>query len=232
MYSEFTDDHLLDMLLKAIDWASLLQELGIEHARGLVDTIYLNVECLDVGKTSEEDRQHLDFIVVKKFHLNSQHPDAADHMKNAAAHTLMMVLPMFSSCIPGTKNPRKRRLGAWPILILVHMLMEQPSSSMTPPTPQISQNMSLSRRAACSTVISSTTDSHNSTQRRLWLATRRRTSSRWPTISRFSRTGHLSSSKARSRTPMTREQRPSSRRWGKAPARWMVATSGNLRKPM
>lgn len=38
MYSEFTDDHLLDMLLKAIDWASLLQELGIEHARGLVDS--------------------------------------------------------------------------------------------------------------------------------------------------------------------------------------------------
>lgn len=37
-------------------------------------------ECLDVGKTSEEDRQHLDFIVVKKFHLNSQHPDAADHV--------------------------------------------------------------------------------------------------------------------------------------------------------
>lgn len=40
--------------------------------------------------------------------------------------TLIMVFPISNLCIPGTKNPRKRSFGAWPIFILEDMLVISP----------------------------------------------------------------------------------------------------------
>ncbi|BAS97869.1 Os06g0493001, partial [Oryza sativa Japonica Group] len=81
LHSEFTHDNLLDVLLEALNWGGLLQQLGIELAGGVAT----KSECLDIGKASEEARQHPDLIVVKEFELNSQHLNTRDHSSSDVA---------------------------------------------------------------------------------------------------------------------------------------------------
>ena len=103
--------------------------------------------------------------------------------------TSMMVLPICSSCCPGGQYPSIRRLGALPILIVENLL---------PPMRRVISRKNLSRRGASATVMSPKEDMPSCRHRRLRLAKQRRTSLWLAMIVRTSRTGLLSSRKARS----------------------------------